>query len=584
VARKPEVEVRSGASHAEVVRWYRRELARPAVFPWVGCEWEPVRIGPTWQVADKRWVLPDATIGWDVLGWCGTELQHRGQPWRFTLEQARWVLWWFAVDPTGAWLFTDGVLQRLKGWGKDPLAACLLYVEAFGPCRVAYMDGDEPVATDVPEAWVQAAATSLEQTKNTMRLMPSLLSPDARSFYQVQLGKELIHGMGDERLIQAVTSSPATLEGARSTFVERNETQHWLSSNDGHEMAAVIERNNTKSSDGASRALAITNAYEPGEDSVAERDREAFETAEAGRSLTTGILYDSLEAPPDAPLTPDAAPDVVRAVRGDSVWLSPERIVRSIMDTRNPPSRSRRFWYNQITATEDAWVAPQEWDTIAAPDLLVTAGAVVTLGFDGSITDDHSALIGCLVDADHLFEIGVWAPNPNTGEVDRAEIDYAVRDAFTMYDVVGFYSDVHPWESYVDRWAEELGGELCVKATTRQPVAWDMRSRTQAFTVAIERLHDAIVASAIETRDAKLEHREPGSRLTHCGSQRFRQHVHNARRAPNRFGITVRKEHRESARKIDSVPAAALARLARQDYLALPASRRRQKRSGTTWW
>src|SRR5690606_36000712 len=112
-------------------------------------------------------------------------------------------------------------------------------------CRVAYMDGDEPVATDNPDAWVQTAATSLEQTKNTMRLMPGLITPDARAHYAVQVGKELIHALGDERLIQAVTSSPSTLEGARSSFVLRNETQHWDASNDGHEMAAVIERNLT---------------------------------------------------------------------------------------------------------------------------------------------------------------------------------------------------------------------------------------------------------------------------------------------------------------------------------------------------
>src|SRR5690606_29694918 len=305
---------------------------------------------PTWQTTrDGRWLLPDASVGWDVLGWCGTELQlARGKPWRVTLEQARFILWWYAVGEHGRWLFRDGILQRLKGWGKDPVGACWLYVEALGPCRVAYMDGDVPVATDVPAAWVQTAATSLEQTKNTMRLMPGLITPEAKAYYGVQVGRELVHAMGDERLIQAVTSSPATLEGARATAVLANETQHWLANNDGHEMAAVIERNATKSADGAARRLAITNAYEPSEESVAQQDREAYETAAAGGSVTTGILYDSLEAPPGAPLSPDVAPAVVAAIRGDSVWLDIDRIVASILDTRNPPSRSRRFWYNQV--------------------------------------------------------------------------------------------------------------------------------------------------------------------------------------------------------------------------------------------
>lgn len=565
MARRAVAEVPTHDEHDEVVAWYRDALAQPAEFPWEGNRWAPLRIGPTWQTdGDGRWVLPEASIGWDVLGWCGTELQLRqGEPWRFTLEQARFVLWWYAVDAGGRWLFQDGVLQRLKGWGKDPLGGCLLYVEALGPCRVAYMDGDTPVATDNPTAWVQTAATSLEQTKNTMRLMPGLITPEAREFYGVQLGKELIHAQGDERLIQAVTSSPATLEGARSTFVLRNETQHWGSSNDGHEMAAVIERNATKSADGAARSLAITNAYEPSEDSVAQRDREAWEAMQAGRYVDGGLLYDSLEADPKAPLTADEAPAVVVSIRGDSEWLDVTRIVRSINDPRNPPSRSRRFWYNQITATEDAWITPQEYDATADPRV-VEFGSQITLGFDGSKTDDHSALVASLIDEDYTFEVKLWTPDEHTGEVDRADIDRTVRETFETYDVVGFYSDLHPWESYVDAWAQDVGADLCAKATGRHPIAWDMRARTAAFTAAAESLNGAIVAG--EWR--------------HCESRGMRQHFVNARRAPNRWGVTVRKEHRESARKIDAVPAAVLSRLARLDYLSLPKNKRRRKRTG----
>lgn len=562
--------------HDEIVAWYRKRLKARPKFPWKGLRWEPVRIGPTWEDEGNRWHLPELTLGWDVLGFCGTWMQHEpGKPWRFTDEQARFLLWWYAIDEHGDFIYRDGVLQRLKGWGKDPLGACLCATEAFGPCRFGGWNGDRPIAIDVPNAWVQTAAVSLEQTKNTMRLFPSLLTQDAIRKFGIQIGKELIHGLGDTRLIQAVTSSPATLEGNRGTFVLKNETQHWTSSNEGHDMADVIERNTVKSPDGAARSLAITNAYEPSEDSSAQRDREAWEKANAGESLTTGILYDSLEAPPDAPLSAEAAPDVVRAVRGDSTWLQPARIVASILDTRNPPSRSRRFWYNQITAAEDAWVSPQEWDAAAYPRFIVSDGDEITLGFDGSFSDDHSALIGCHVETDHLFEIEIWAPLESTGEVDRAAIDRRVRQTFEMYDVVGFYSDLHPFESYVDRWAEELGEDLLAKATVRHPIAWDMRSRVQQFTVACERLNAAIVESS-----SKAE----GQRLTHCGSSRFRLHALHARRAPNKWGISVRKEHRESSKKIDAVPAAVLARLARMDYLALPPSRRRKtKRSGVVW-
>lgn len=544
---------------AEIVAFYERRLSQPAELP--GFEWQPVTVGPSWRIEGGRWVLPERTLGWQVLAWCGRFLQHRGDPWVFTDEQARIVLWWYAVDESGAWLFRDGVVQRLKGWGKDPLAACLAAVEAFGPARVRDMAAGRPVGGPCEDGWVQVAAVALEQTKTTFRFFPGLFTEAAKAEFRLQLGKETIYGLGDTRLIQAVTSSPTTLEGARATMVVLNETHHWKQGNAGHDMADVIERNASKSEGGAARTLRFTNAYEPGEDSVAQRDREAWEQVAAGRAEDVGLMYDSLEAPPDAPLSLEEAPAVLETVRGDSVWLDVDTIVKSIADVRNPPSRSRRFWYNQITATEDAWLAPYEWDARAEPGHTVPDGALVTLGFDGSKTDDHSALVGCEVESGHLFEVEVWEPSQSTGEVDRLAIDRRVRECFDRFDVVGFYSDLHPFESYVDQWAEDFGQGLVVKASPHQPVAWDIRARGFQFTSAVERLHDAVLEGAV----------------THCGSARFRQHVHNARNAPNKWGMSVRKEARESARKIDAVPAAVLARLARQDYLALPEHRRRKK-------
>lgn len=556
---------------------YKHLITQRARFPWGRSKLEPIRIGPSWQTKAGKWVLPEFTIGWDVLGWSERWLQHEpGKPWRYTDEQARLVLWWFAIDEDGVFAFRDGVLQRLKGWGKDPFGACLCALEGFGPCRFYDWDGNRPIAIEAPAPWVQLAAVAQEQTKNTTRFFPSLFTAEAKDTFRLQIAKTLIHGLDDEALIEAVTSSPAALEGPRASFVLMNETQHWQSSNEGHDMAAVIERNATKSPDGGARTLAITNAYEPSEDSVAQRTREAYEKAKAGGSLTTGLMYDSLEAPPEVSLAPTMIPKVVRAIRGDSKWLNIPRIVQSVLDTRNPPSRSRRFWYNQVTATEDAWTTPQEWDAAADPAITPAAGDTITLGFDGSLSDDDSALIGCLVAKDHVFEIGIWEPDPKTGVVDRPGIDRAVRAAIEMYDVVGFYSDLHPFESYVDTWGEDFGDELLVKATQHHAVAWDIRSRQQIFTKACERF----VAAIVDSKEAKAKGTS-GRRLTHDGSLKFRLHALNARRAPNRWGVSVRKEHRESKKKIDAVPAAVLARLARMDYLALPAARRKRKRKRT---
>lgn len=235
-----------------------------------------------------------------------------------------------------------------------------------------------------------------------------------------------------------------------------------------------------------------------------------------------------------------------------------------IWDPRTPASTSRRFYLNQIVTAADAWIAPYEWDQVKVPDP-VKHGDEITLGFDGSKSDDWCALVGCRVSDSELFTIGLWDPAEYPdNEVPRVEIDDAVKRAFDVYLVNGFYSDVHPWESYIDEWEGRWGEALYVRAQQRHAIGWDLRGRTREATQAVESFHDAI-----------LEHT-----LTHTGDKRADQHVYNARRRPNQYGVSFGKEHRESVRKVDWLSAAVLARLARQNYLTLPESKRRRRRTG----
>ena len=546
------------------------ELARPRV--------KPVCIGPSWLEDPSHpsgYAHPVRSLGSRAVLWAHKWLRNaEGGNWLCTPEQERFVTWWYAIDEHGRFIYRDGVLQRLKGWGKDPLAAVIAAIEFLGPCRYDPDGGVhedfwghlQPIGRQQPQAWVQIAATSKDQTRTTMTIFPWLLSRAAIEEYGIDIGKEIIYADEGRRRIECVTSSPSALEGMRSTFVIRNETQHWLSNNEGHAMNAVINRNNAKAKGGQARALSITNAYEPGEESVAEAAREAWETVQAGRAVDTGMLYDSLEAPPEARLNADEAPDVLEAVRGDATWLDIDRIVQEILDVRNPASQSRRFYYNQIVAVEDAWITPQEWDALADPQK-VPEGEQITLGFDGSKTDDHSALIGCRVSDGYVFALGVWDPAAMDPQVFRDAVDAAVRQSFKKYDVVGFFSDVQEWESYVTLWDRDLGRdkkrELCVAASRDNRIAWDMRGRQKEFTLmGAEWVHDEIMEQAFR----------------HDGDKRLRQHVVNARRRPNAWGVSIGKEHRESKRKIDSLPAMILSRMARKTYLALPPSKQRKKR------
>ena len=532
--------------------------------------------------------LPRLSLAPQVEAWCTTFLRQPDGPdaggaLRFTREQRRFLWCWYAVDERGRWVWSRGVLRRAKGWGKSPVAGALSVAELCGPVRFGGWDAQgAPVAVPASSPWVQIAGASEKQTDNTFAMVRAMLEESpAVAAYGLDVGLTRVFSLGGGKL-EPITAAAATAEGARPTFVVMDEPHHWLTANGGHKLAEVIRRNLAKVRDGSARALETTNAHEMGHDSVAEKTYEAWQAQLAGRAPSVTILYDSREAPAGTDLAdPDQLMAALAAAYGDSDWVDLERIRDEVYDPQTPASVSRRFYLNQLAVAEDAWIAPQEWDRLADPGLRTAAGRpalaegeLVALGFDGSKSDDHSALIASRISDGAWFTLGVWDPARYHGEAPRELIDEAVLAARDRYDVVAFYADLHPFESYVDKWAVDFGerrsgskaqSTLCVKATPTHAIAFDMRTRQKEFTIlGVERMFDEIVEGVFR----------------HDGHPTVRLHVHQARRRPNAWGVTVGKEHRESARKIDALPAGILSRMARRAYLALPPSRQRRQRSG----
>ncbi|WP_327292453.1 terminase [Streptomyces sp. NBC_01198] len=515
---------------------------------------EPDFHGPTWQrdPFTGKWHLPKHTLGWQIVGWCAEYLSGEGStdekpvPWKFTKEQLRFVLWWYAIDGDGEFVYRTGVLQRLKGWGKDPLLAVISLVEFVGPSRFSHWDeAGEPVAKSHPQAWVQITAVSQEQTTNTMAYLPVLMSDKLIRAYGIKMGAELIRADRGRKRLQAVTSSYRAIEGKRTTFTLLNETHHWIAGNGGHKMYETIDGNATKMD---SRYLAITNAYMPGEDSVAERMREAYEKVREGKAADVGALYDSIEAHPKTPLTAEALRIVIPKIRGDAVWLKVESIIKSVLNLTISASRSRRMYLNQIVAEEDALYGPAEWDVLRDEELILRPGDEITLGFDGGKTDDSTGLVAVRVSDMAAFLLGLWErPDGEAGQnwsVPRAAVDSAVHDAFRMFSVQGFFADVALWESYISEWDDAYGEGLAVRSPLgKDSIGWDMRASQKTSTLAHERLMRIVF-------DQKLKH---------DGDLKLRRHALNARRATNNYGISFRKESKDSPKKVDAYAALLLA-------------------------
>lgn len=511
------------------------------------------------------------SVGWLVADWCEAYLaqpdgERAGEAFRFTDEQLAFVVRYYAVDDQGRWVYRRAQLVRPKGWGKSPLVAAIGCAELAGPVVFDGWDAEgQPVSRPHPSPWVQLAAVSEDQTVNTMSLVLAMLREGAAGaeIGGLDLGLTRIYTVNGR--LEPVTASAPSREGQRLTAAVLDETHHWLPANGGHRLAATMRRNLAKM---GGRSVETTNSWQPGMSSVAELTAEYAAKMAAGLVRDEGLLYDHLQAPPDTDLRDEASLLAgLRVAYGDATWIDLDRILAEVYDPATHPADARRFYLNQIVAAEDAWVTPASWDACADPELVLHDRDEIALGFDGSRTDDSTVLVACRVDDGALFVLHAQqapADARKVGwEVDREQVDEHVRLAFDRYSVQAFYSDVHPWESYVDAWSRDFGAGLAVKAAERSAVGYDMRSRLQLFTRAAETFQ-----IAVEDADVK-----------HDGNPILREHVHNARRRPNRFGVALGKEHRESSRKIDAAIAAILARQARNDLVNT--GKRRKQRAGT---
>jgi hypothetical protein len=544
------------------------------------------------------------TLGFGVIDWAESYLlqpdgDNAGDLFEFTREQLSFVLWWYAVDELGRFRYRRGILRRAKGWGKSPFLAALALAEMLGPVRFGGWAPDgSPIGVGHPMPWVVIAGVSEEQTKNTYDAVRAMAEESALvDDYGLDVGATRILAPGGGKLVM-ITANAATQEGARPSFAIMDETHHWTASNGGKKLARVIRRNLAKSRDGAARAIETTNAHEPGQESVAEASYLAWRSIVEQRSKSEGILYDTREAPADIDLADEAA--VMRGLQaayGDAFWVDLTRILSEVYDPDTPPEEARRFYLNQIVAAADSWVSPAEWfknqrtEAHAAgpiaplrygePSARKPGGDMVTLGFDGSLTDDSTALVAVRVDDGAPFLLAIWekpeGPKGQGWEVPKDQVRDAVAYAFSTLDVVAFFSDVAYWETDVDAWRDEYAERLIVKATTRHAVAWDMRGHQMDTTRAVEALHRGITDGEVPWIPHDLI---AGPARGGRADEILTRHIGNARRRINRWGVYFGKETRESPKKVDAVAALVLARMARTRVLADGGLKKRRKPTG----
>lgn len=505
------------------------------------------------------------SLGENVVNWIANYVRihdgnMRGKPFIMADWQAEFTFWLYEIDPTtGKRVNRRGAAILSKGIGKSPWASALSICEFVGPVVFDGWDANgRPVGRPWATPWIQIAATAEDQTDNTWDALYGQLceSDDLLAEYpMLDVGRTRIYMRGNPAAkIEPVTSEAGTREGQRITFAVMDETGLWRRSNGGISLAATLRRNVAKM---GGSTLETTNSFVPGEESVAENTYLAVKAMREGRTkMTSGLVYRHRQAPPDTDMSDyESLLAGLKVAYMDTPWIDYDRIIGEIWDPANDPADSRRFYLNQIVSSSDSWISQQEWDLCKGEVEPLKPGDTITLGFDGSVHDDSTALVACRLEDGYLQPIGVWEkPVGALGdnwEVDSEEVDAIVERTFTDYEVVAFFADPPYWQDYIDRWTARYSKKLKVKASQTHPIEFWTNRSTQ-MVAALERMRTAIRTRA----------------LVHLDQSTLSRHVLNAKTKEVPAGTVIRKDFPRSPRKIDAAMAACLAYEARSACVA----------------
>ena len=237
------------------------------------------------------------------------------------------------------------------------------------------------------------------------------------------------------------------------------------------------------------------------------------------------------------PRNPDADhrdPDTWREANpGYGDFIDPEDFATAVLRTPENEFRTKRC--NQWVSSASAWLPVGAWedceDLRPIPDL-----AEVVLGFDGSFSNDSTALVAVSVggEAPHLEVAACWEkPAAATQEwrVPIAEVEDAIRAACKRWQVRMIVCDPFRWARTYQILEDE---GLPIVEFPQSP---------QRMVPATQRFYEAVLNKTI----------------THSGDPRMARHVGNCVLKVDQRGARVTKETRNSPRKIDLAIAAVMA-------------------------
>lgn len=521
----------------------------------------------------------DRSLGWLAVAWMEWLLIHgKGDIERTPLRDipltddlVGFTVDCYALDEDGHRLYDSAFYSRPKGAAKSEWQAFVAMFEAIGPCRFGgwakggevyemldfryVYEAGEPMGKPVRSPYVRILATEEGQTGNIydvvyLNFTEGPLAQILRHADDAALGRIILPNGGQ---IVPSTASSSAKDGGLETFIAFDET-HLYTTNELKGMYNTVRRNLAKRKDAEPWSCETSTMYEPGRGSVAEGSHDLARALESDPERVGRFLFDHREAPASADMWDDeSCANGLTEAYGDAISYMPvPRLMSEMRDPRNDPNDSIRYFFNQAHAGSSRAFDFEAWKRGMRPNT-VPKGRLITLGFDGSRTQDATALIATDVATGFQWPIGIWERPDNaapTWRIDGAAVDAAVDDAFATYEVWRLYGDPSKWEMEMANWAGRHGQTRVISL----PPAMSRRTA----------LMFAAYASAIR-----------GGDVTHDGSPTFSRHIGNSHKftinAKDDDGLPlwiIQKDRLMSPHKIDAAWAAAASWQARLDAVA----------------
>ena len=492
----------------------------------------------------------------------------RGKPAIVDDEKRGWVYRMYEVFPkghprAGRRRFKRCAISVSKGQAKTEFAAwiagCELHPEAPVRC-VGWTPGGEPIGGPVTDPYIPMVATAEQQSEELAYLALCVILGEGPLKDDFHIGAEQIERRKGGGKAQALSTSPNARDGARTTFSVMDET-HRLTRQSQLDGVNTMFNNLPKRFLADAWNMEITTAPKPGEGSVAEATMNYAKQIDAGKIVDPTLFFFHRQAAEDSDLKTVAGirAAVIEASGPSAAWRDIDAIVSLFQDPTQDKAYLGRVWCNLLMQGSERAFDILAWRGLSRPDYVVKPGALITLGFDGSLFHDATGIIATDVETGYQWNAGVWECPPDAPRdwsVPEEEVDATMRALFAQFNVWRLYADPAYWQSWIATWRKSFGEDRVID--------WWTNRRTQ-MARALLGYHTAIATGL----------------LTHDGDEDFDRHIGNTQRRDlrgmkdeqGRRMWLISKERSDSPKKIDLAAAGTLSWQARTDAIAagLPA-------------